>query len=295
VLTPLPCVRRYRLEFVPAASRGLAAAYSIGRCHTVDGGDRFWGQVQGSQGDSGAFKEDVKLRDKTAVAHLEGIVAARDAAGVRPAEASKTVVYLTSETHHCIEKALRICGLAECIRPAGGGGRAQTVCERKLDAWCGRIGERVCGRGSWLRRLARSALAPSILWTRRPASPTSTICGCTSTPRTWGLRLDHPRARSARRDRTLANGCDGPAQGPVPTIRFGRSDRARRAAARAGASVQRRLPRRRSRRRGVLRVGPLRGTQSAGPRLWLPLKLATNTWEEPECERCRQRHRGDDR
>jgi hypothetical protein len=49
-------------------------------------------------------------------------------------------------------------------RPAGGGGRAQTVCERKLDAWCGRIGERVCGCGSWLRPLARSALAPSILW-----------------------------------------------------------------------------------------------------------------------------------
>jgi hypothetical protein len=45
-------------------------------------------------------------------------------------------------------------------RPAGGGGRAQTVCERKLDAWCGRIGERVCGRGSWLRPLAGSALAP---------------------------------------------------------------------------------------------------------------------------------------
>lgn len=55
------------------------------------------------------------LTSGASIAHLEGIVTARDAAGVRPADASETVVYLTSETHHCIEKALRICGLAECI------------------------------------------------------------------------------------------------------------------------------------------------------------------------------------
>ena len=55
------------------------------------------------------------LTSGASIAHLEGIVTARDAAGVRPAESSETVVYLTSETHHCIEKALRICGLAECV------------------------------------------------------------------------------------------------------------------------------------------------------------------------------------
>ena len=49
------------------------------------------------------------------VAHLEGIVTAREATGLRPAEAAKAVVYLTSETHHCIEKSLRICGLADCV------------------------------------------------------------------------------------------------------------------------------------------------------------------------------------
>jgi aromatic-L-amino-acid decarboxylase len=49
------------------------------------------------------------------VAHLEGIVTARDAAGLRPAESDEAVVYLTSETHHCIEKALRICGLTDCV------------------------------------------------------------------------------------------------------------------------------------------------------------------------------------
>jgi aromatic-L-amino-acid/L-tryptophan decarboxylase len=55
------------------------------------------------------------LTSGASIAHLEGIVTARDAAGVRPAEANETVVYVTSETHHCIGKALRICGLAECI------------------------------------------------------------------------------------------------------------------------------------------------------------------------------------
>ena len=39
-------MHRYRLKFVPAASRGFAAAYSMGRCPTVDGGDRFWGQTK---------------------------------------------------------------------------------------------------------------------------------------------------------------------------------------------------------------------------------------------------------
>jgi aromatic-L-amino-acid/L-tryptophan decarboxylase len=49
------------------------------------------------------------------VAHLEGLVTAREATGLRPAEADTAVVYLTSETHHCIEKSLRICGLADCV------------------------------------------------------------------------------------------------------------------------------------------------------------------------------------
>ncbi len=55
------------------------------------------------------------LTSGASVAHLEGIVTARDAAAVRSADVLRTVVYLTSETHHCIEKALRIAGLAECV------------------------------------------------------------------------------------------------------------------------------------------------------------------------------------
>ncbi len=55
------------------------------------------------------------LTSGASIANLEGIVTARDATGLRPADASNAVVYLTSQTHHCIAKALRICGLAECV------------------------------------------------------------------------------------------------------------------------------------------------------------------------------------
>ncbi len=55
------------------------------------------------------------LTSGASVANLEGIVTARDAAGISSADVPRSVVYLTSQTHHCIEKALRISGLAECV------------------------------------------------------------------------------------------------------------------------------------------------------------------------------------
>jgi len=55
------------------------------------------------------------LTSGASIANLEGIVTARDAAGIRSADVPRSVVYLTNQTHHCIEKALRISGLAECI------------------------------------------------------------------------------------------------------------------------------------------------------------------------------------
>ncbi|MDQ2983091.1 MAG: pyridoxal-dependent decarboxylase [Actinomycetota bacterium] len=55
------------------------------------------------------------LTSGASIANLEGIVTAREAFGIRSADVPRIVVYLTSQTHHCIEKALRITGLAECI------------------------------------------------------------------------------------------------------------------------------------------------------------------------------------
>jgi glutamate/tyrosine decarboxylase-like PLP-dependent enzyme len=48
------------------------------------------------------------------IANLEGIVTARDAMGIRSADVSRSVVYLTSQTHHSVGKALRTAGLGEC-------------------------------------------------------------------------------------------------------------------------------------------------------------------------------------
>jgi len=55
------------------------------------------------------------LTSGASVAHLEAIVTAREAADVASADAATAVVYLTTETHHCIEKAVRVAGLASCV------------------------------------------------------------------------------------------------------------------------------------------------------------------------------------
>jgi glutamate/tyrosine decarboxylase-like PLP-dependent enzyme len=47
------------------------------------------------------------------LANLAAITAAREAHGLKSADFSKAVVYLTTQAHHSIEKALRIAGLAD--------------------------------------------------------------------------------------------------------------------------------------------------------------------------------------
>jgi glutamate/tyrosine decarboxylase-like PLP-dependent enzyme len=48
------------------------------------------------------------------IANLMAIVAARDAAGLRGDQLAHSPLYLSSQVHHCVDKALRIAGLAEC-------------------------------------------------------------------------------------------------------------------------------------------------------------------------------------
>lgn len=49
------------------------------------------------------------------VANLTGIVTARDAHEIGGEAAQRTVVYLSEHTHHSVDKALRIAGLARCV------------------------------------------------------------------------------------------------------------------------------------------------------------------------------------
>lgn len=52
------------------------------------------------------------------IANLTAITTARDAHGLKGADYASAVVYLTTQAHHCIEKALRIAGLGEAqVRP----------------------------------------------------------------------------------------------------------------------------------------------------------------------------------
>lgn len=49
-------------------------------------------------------------------ANLTAIVTARDDAGLKSENYPKAVVYLTRQTHHCVDKALNIAGLRECVK-----------------------------------------------------------------------------------------------------------------------------------------------------------------------------------
>ena len=49
------------------------------------------------------------------IANLIAIVTARDAMNVRSKDVERSVIYLTQQAHHSIDKAIRIAGLKECI------------------------------------------------------------------------------------------------------------------------------------------------------------------------------------
>ncbi len=50
------------------------------------------------------------------IANLTGIVTARDAHGLKGKDFEKTVVYLSEQVHHSVDKALRISGVDECVK-----------------------------------------------------------------------------------------------------------------------------------------------------------------------------------
>lgn len=49
------------------------------------------------------------------LANLIAIVTARDAKGIKARDIERSVIYLSQQAHHSIEKAIRIAGLGECI------------------------------------------------------------------------------------------------------------------------------------------------------------------------------------
>ncbi len=70
---------------------------------------RWMASLVGYPESSGGF-----LASGGSIANLSAIVTAREACKISPREVERSVVYLSRETHHCVDKALRIAGLAAC-------------------------------------------------------------------------------------------------------------------------------------------------------------------------------------
>ncbi|HUL43569.1 MAG TPA: aminotransferase class I/II-fold pyridoxal phosphate-dependent enzyme [Bacteroidota bacterium] len=49
------------------------------------------------------------------IANLVGIVAARDATELKPKDIEQSAIYLTTQAHHSVDKAIRIAGLKHCV------------------------------------------------------------------------------------------------------------------------------------------------------------------------------------
>jgi glutamate/tyrosine decarboxylase-like PLP-dependent enzyme len=71
---------------------------------------RWTAEVVGFPPDAGGT-----LASGGSIANLVCLTAARDAHGIRARDVERAVVYLTSQTHHCITKNLRLLGLGECV------------------------------------------------------------------------------------------------------------------------------------------------------------------------------------
>lgn len=48
------------------------------------------------------------------IANLTAIIAARESMGIRPRHIEDSCIYMTADTHHCVDKSLRAAGLGEC-------------------------------------------------------------------------------------------------------------------------------------------------------------------------------------
>jgi glutamate/tyrosine decarboxylase-like PLP-dependent enzyme len=55
------------------------------------------------------------LTTSGSLANLIAIVVARDAKNIRAADIPRSVIYLSKQTHHSVDKAIRVAGLGECI------------------------------------------------------------------------------------------------------------------------------------------------------------------------------------
>ena len=118
------------------------------------------------------------------LANLTAIVTARDHHDIRAGDVAGTVVYVSTQTHHCVAKALRIVGLGECVTryvPLDASHRMRpdalkTMVREDRDAGL--------SRGCWWRRPARPTSGQWTRWTPWARSRRAKGSGITWTART---------------------------------------------------------------------------------------------------------------
>lgn len=71
---------------------------------------RWMASLAGYPGTAGGY-----LSSGGSLANLTAVVAARENHGIRPSDIENSVVYLTDQTHHCVDRALRISGMSDCV------------------------------------------------------------------------------------------------------------------------------------------------------------------------------------
>jgi len=82
------------------------------------------------------------------IANLIGVVTAREAHELKARDYSRSVVYLSEQTHHSVDKALRIAGLGECVRRYVPLDRRYRMQADALESFV--LGDREAGLKPWL-------------------------------------------------------------------------------------------------------------------------------------------------
>jgi len=105
----------------PAALGDFLAAVTnryAGVFYTAPGAVRMENMLLGWMAKTVGYPEKARgnLTSGGSIAHLVAIVTARDACGLKANDFARAVVYLTGQTHHSADKALRVAGLGECVK-----------------------------------------------------------------------------------------------------------------------------------------------------------------------------------
>ena len=100
-------------DYIAAATNPYAGVYysSPGAVNLEKRLISWMGELLGYPKTSGGY-----LSSGGSLANLTAIVTARESHNIRPSEIERTVVYLTSQTHHCVDRALNVAGLKDAIR-----------------------------------------------------------------------------------------------------------------------------------------------------------------------------------